>query len=222
MISPLSRLASSIASRLFPAPVGPDITITFSFFAPEAEQEVDNTRRQRLSRNEAARRRGLSDEYGRRRQHARRPHAPLSILVCGERFHSGLLFQCLGLLVCLCCHFFQRFWRGFRCLCMDIPYPVFGCVDKVWRPWTIILFLFIFFFFEEKWIDYWFLLFYDFLYLKNSHGPKINIDITNLNHLISKKSSYWHSNSRLLRMKMNYTIEVISLQLGMRKGIVMS
>jgi hypothetical protein len=101
MISPLSRLASSIASRLFPAPVGPDITITFSFFAPEAdtEQAVDNTRRQRLSRNEAARRRGLSGEYGRRRQHARRPHAPLSILVCGDRFHSGLLSQCLCLLV---------------------------------------------------------------------------------------------------------------------------
>jgi len=31
MISPLSRLASSMASLLFPAPVGPEITITFSF-----------------------------------------------------------------------------------------------------------------------------------------------------------------------------------------------
>lgn len=30
MISPLRRLASSKASLLFPAPVGPDITITFS------------------------------------------------------------------------------------------------------------------------------------------------------------------------------------------------
>ena len=31
MISPLRRLASSRASLLFPAPVGPEITITFSF-----------------------------------------------------------------------------------------------------------------------------------------------------------------------------------------------
>ena len=31
MISPLRHLASSRASLLFPAPVGPEITITFSF-----------------------------------------------------------------------------------------------------------------------------------------------------------------------------------------------
>lgn len=104
MISPLSRLASSIASRLFPEPVGPDITITFSFFAPEAEQAVENTRRGLLNRNEAAWRRGLSGEYGMRRQHARRPHAPLSILI--SQWTTLSVFGFAGI---LCYHFFQRF-----------------------------------------------------------------------------------------------------------------
>lgn len=44
MISPLSRLASSKESLLFPAPVGPDITITFCLSllisGGAAEQEV--------------------------------------------------------------------------------------------------------------------------------------------------------------------------------------
>lgn len=53
IISPLSFLASSSASRLFPAPVGPDITMTFSFFGfAEAEHwKVLNSRlRQHLRR----------------------------------------------------------------------------------------------------------------------------------------------------------------------------
>ena len=67
MISPLSRFASSSARRLFPAPVGPDITITLSFFFLFTAQAVENTRRRKRWRCM-----GLSG-----RQHVR---SPLSIL----------------------------------------------------------------------------------------------------------------------------------------------
>jgi hypothetical protein len=55
MISPLRRLASSSARRLLPAPVGPEMTITFSFLT----QAVEKKRRRRVKgeEKEAARRR---------------------------------------------------------------------------------------------------------------------------------------------------------------------
>lgn len=72
MISPLRRLASSSASLLFPTPVGPDITITFSlFFVAEAEHFVVDSRRRTPKANGVVRRRGLSGDEGRRRQHVR-------------------------------------------------------------------------------------------------------------------------------------------------------
>lgn len=50
MISPLRRLARSKASLLFPAPVGPEITITFCFsffFSAAAEHSTVNVLRPR-------------------------------------------------------------------------------------------------------------------------------------------------------------------------------
>lgn len=84
MISPLRRLASSMASLLFPAPVGPEITITFSlsdfFFLVEVvsfretEQAVAP---QNLRRN--ARNGGCS-----LKQHIRVKDTPLLITITGS------------------------------------------------------------------------------------------------------------------------------------------
>lgn len=75
IISPLSRLASSKARRLFPAPVGPDTTITFSFsllLVAETEHAVLKRRRRIVKVTSAAVRRArFFDDDGRRGQNVR-------------------------------------------------------------------------------------------------------------------------------------------------------
>lgn len=73
-ISPLRRFASFNARRLLPEPVGPEITITFSFvFVADA---VTRNRRRQMKESGDARNRGLS----RKRRHVRKLHTPLFII----------------------------------------------------------------------------------------------------------------------------------------------
>lgn len=77
MISPLSRLASSSASLLLPAPVGPEITMTFCLASElGTEQVVAENRRRQAKRDRVLRRRGSIGERRGRRQQVRRLHAP--------------------------------------------------------------------------------------------------------------------------------------------------
>lgn len=84
MISPLRRLASSTASLLFPAPVGPEITITFSFsdflflFEVVPSRDIEQAvATQKLRRN--ARLGGCS-----LKQHVRVKNTPLLIAIIGS------------------------------------------------------------------------------------------------------------------------------------------
>lgn len=81
IISPLSLLASSNASLLLPAPVGPEITITFSFLE---EEEAEKSRRRRWRKESAVgvRRRGVSAVYGVLRQHMRM--RPRVLIILGD------------------------------------------------------------------------------------------------------------------------------------------
>lgn len=83
IISPLSLLASSNASLLLPAPVGPEITITFSFLEEE-EEEAEKSRRRRWRKESAVgvRRRGVSAVYGVLRQHMRM--RPRVLIILGD------------------------------------------------------------------------------------------------------------------------------------------
>lgn len=86
IISPLSLLASSNASLLLPAPVGPEITITFSFLEEEEEEEeeAEKSRRRRWRKESAVgvRRRGVSAVYGVLRQHMRM--RPRVLIILGD------------------------------------------------------------------------------------------------------------------------------------------
>lgn len=85
IISPLSLLASSNASLLLPAPVGPEITITLSFLAEEKEAEKSRGRRWRWRKEVSAvgvRRRGVSAVYGVLRQHMRM--RPRVLIILGD------------------------------------------------------------------------------------------------------------------------------------------
>lgn len=73
IISPLSRLASSNASRVLPDPVGPEITTTFSFLFPrETEEVTEENKRRRGS--------GGGDGRRKRKQRVRRPQSSLIII----------------------------------------------------------------------------------------------------------------------------------------------
>lgn len=82
IISPLSLLASSNASLLLPAPVGPEITITFSFLEEEEEAEKSRRRRWRKESAVGVRRRGVSAVYGVLRQHMRM--RPRVLIILGD------------------------------------------------------------------------------------------------------------------------------------------
>lgn len=74
-ISPLRRFASSSARRLLPVPVGPEITITFSFsfFIVPAAMEAVVRKRRRKARESGGTRKSVASG---RRRHVRRLQTP--------------------------------------------------------------------------------------------------------------------------------------------------
>lgn len=108
-ISPLRRLASSNARRLLPEPVGPEITITFSFFF--LSEAVTKNRRRKVREHW----RGRNSDLSGKRKQVRRVQTPLLIMVgvavwvrrakFKPRYINIGIFRLDNRYFCLYCHY---------------------------------------------------------------------------------------------------------------------